>query len=210
MGRVLRNAVIHQQIAADIPRRKPHAPGGGNKDLRVILANALADPQRGLGGCLRIRLARRIGDGVGDQGGQRMKLLDAVDDAVIQFPDQGIDTRSGQGQVGAPAEIPQRRTSRVLADDAVNTGCLDCSGTGDGDRGGTGFQTGEHRVIAVMVAECRLALHPLDLHIPGGHGLAGAGLRRQQQALQAIGLRSLERVTGAMGDGKLHGYLWNL
>jgi hypothetical protein len=70
------------------------------------------------------------------------------------------------GQVGRPAEVPQRREAAMLADDAVQVGVLDLALAMHHDRGRVRVEGDQRHPVLVMVVELRLLLPALDLHVP--------------------------------------------
>ena len=75
MCRLLFNAIVHQQMAGDIPCWTSHQAGGGDKEVGVILADSDPSFRCIFSGGLHARFANCVGDGLRNCGGKRMQTI---------------------------------------------------------------------------------------------------------------------------------------
>ena len=107
---VLVHPAIHHQIAADIACGDRGRARGGNKDIGMILANALADRDGLNGGGRRFRLPHLVGNGPQNRRRQRMHPVENR----VAFPNdlgQRFDLVIRSRQRGRLHEMPKRRAA---------------------------------------------------------------------------------------------------
>lgn len=147
--RGFRRGLGHQQVAGDVAGGDVGVAGGGDEDVGVVLADAVAGGEGLGGGGGGVGDAGLVGDAVADAGHEAVQPGDGAVGRLGEGGDGGV----GGGERGVAEEDAQRHRLLEAGDDAGVVGDVDGAAGGDLD-GAVGAGDGQEvQPVAEAVAD---------------------------------------------------------